>query len=302
MRNLGVLEWGGGRDMEMNRNYYARFLVETDDEEDGPQQVTFAPDLPTIGSSWNIGNDYDAGARCTPIVDCESVIKNESNFWWILKYNFTTKPWKVCATNPFISPLSNPDVISGSFGTYQEDTCQRYDGSIILSSSLEPVWTQKDLVRPTVNITQTRLNLELNLFAPMINTLNSSPLWGLSARCIKLRNVAWRRMVWGVCTFYYERTLEFDIRYDTFDLYKVVDMGHRVVDPKLVAANPSIDRTNLANFTRARDPLGNPVPYVLLDGYGSECTDPYNHRHVLTPPIQLYGASNFLALGVPVTL
>ena len=269
----------------------------------------------------------DQYAVCTPVVQCDTILKRESNYWWILSYEFTTRPWLACLTDQLTNPISQPDYISGSFVTYQERTCKKLNvtaytgtgtgpvtsstGSVIMSSSLEPIWVSKDKNRPTVSITQTRANLELSTFSQMIDTLNDATLWGLSPRCIKLRNVPWKRMVWGRCNYYYQRTLEFDVNYKTFDETEIRDQGHRVIDKSLAgyiartndatAPTDSIDRNNQDNFTRACDLRGNVNKIILLDGYGEMCTDPTNHEHFI-PTAQLYEESNFLVLGVPATL
>jgi hypothetical protein len=311
--NHGRLDWGGGRDMELHRTYWVKFLLETDDDLDGPQTLTFGPSLPVIGASWTYGNENDAYALCYPLIDCETVVKNEKNFWWVLKYTFSTKPWIACATATFgtiTTPLTQPDTITGSFVNYQERTCRRRrgdtgtgtgEGPVIVSSSLEPIWVTKDKNRPTVSIQQTRLNLELGTFSSMLNTLNDATLWGMPPRCVKLRNVPWRRLVWGLCTFYYQRTLEFDISYDSFDLVDLRDQGHRVLDKKKLAANPYLDRTNPDNFERCCDEKGNVNKVVLLNGRGEMCSDPTSHFHYIDK-VELYEESNFLTLGVPATL
>jgi hypothetical protein len=311
MRNLGVIDWGGSRDAELHRHYWVKFLIETDSSADGPQTVTWAPGLPLIGAPWTYGNDNDQYALCHPMIECETVVKREKNFHWILKYNFTTKPWLACLIGDAIeNPVSQPDYIDGSFLNYQERTNKRRDGSAtgtgltghtILSSSLEPIWLSADKNRPTVTIKQVRLNLELGMIAQMIDTLNDAPLWGLDSRCVKLRNVPWRRLVWGRCAFYFERTLQFDINYKSFDETEIRDQGHRWIDPEKLAADPDLDRTDPDNFTRAVDSRGNIQKIVLLNGEGEICSDPINHEHFI-PKVELYDESNFLALGIPAVL
>ena len=312
LTNLGVYDWGGGRDIELHRNYWVKFLIETSDSSDGPQTLTYTPGLPAVGSTWVFGNDSDSYALCKPIVECETVVKKQQNFYWILKYEFSTRPWRTCATVEITNPLSQPDRINGSFVNYQEMVNKRRDdtatgtagGAPILSSSLEPIYVQKDVDRPSVQITQTVLSLGLDVFSQMVNTLNDATLWGLPARCIKLRNVPWRRMVWGLCTYYYERTLEFDIKYDTFDETEIRDVGHRWLDPDKEPWYGWIpaDRLDIDNFTEITDGRGNVLSKpVLLNGEGEKCTSPTTHEHFI-PTVELYDESNFLTLGVPATL
>lgn len=303
IRNLGILDWWGGQSKDYHRNYWVKFLIETDDYLDGPDRIIGqAPGLPAIGAAWTYGNDNDPYALCHPNVDCTSVVKNERNFHWHIKFDFSTKPWATCTSQPKQNPLTEPDQISGSFVNYQERVAKDTNNKAIMSSSLEPIWVNKDSDRPTVSIQQTVGTLGLSTFSAMINTLNDAPLWGLPARNIKLRNVPWRRLVWGICAFYYQRTLQFDIDYSSFDLYDVLDQGHRWVDPdKLAQQGVGLNRNDPANFTRAVDSAGNVQKIVLLDGNGEINNDPVNNP-VYIAPVQLYGESNFLSLGIPTSL
>lgn len=349
---LGKLDWGYSRAKDLHRDYWVLLLVETTSDTDGPQLITGTPGLPSIGSAWTWGDDNDPYALCYPTVTCETVIKNEKNFWWVLRYNYSTRPWILCAEAQLTSPLSQPDVISGSFLTSQERTCRRREregttgtgtstgtigyytegsgtgtgtvtrtyrsgwwsqdnGHLILTSSLEPVYVTKELSNPTISITQTVLDLEWPLLCQMVLTLNDSTLWGMPRRTIMLRNTPWQRQVWGLCTYYFKRTLEFAVNYKTWDLNDLTDYGSRVINKHIagyvarpddsVAPTDSIDRTNPANFVRAVDAAGNILQNVPLDGYGEECTDPYSHDHFL-PKVELYEESNFLYLGVPASL
>lgn len=322
--NHGMLDWWGGRDADLHRNYWVRFLVETDSELDGPQTITFAPGLPLVGSSWGYGNDNDAYALCQPTLTCETVVKNEPNFLWVLKYDFSTRPWRTCCSQAITNPLSQPAQISGSFVTYQERVCKRRDtvdsygdtvpGTMILSSSLQPVYVQVDKSRAAVSITQTVLNLGLSTFTPMLNTLNDATLWGMPKRCIKLRNVPWRRLNWGLCTFYYQRTLEFDVDSKTFDETELADTGNRIVDDKWPGYTRigctgtgtstmagTVDTKDVRNFVVYTDKRGNIGSKVPLNGHGELCSNPLVHKHVI-PKAEKYNESNFLTLGVPTTL
>lgn len=302
-RVVGRLDWGYRRGEDLHRHYWVKFLVETDLWADGPQVIYNTPGLPTIGSSWLYGNDNDQYAKCLPTMQCDTIIKSEPNYYWVLTYNFTTKPWYACASVPITDPLSAPDRISGSFVNETEKINHDINNKPFISSSLEPVWVNKDRHKGTVNITQTVLNLELSTFTGMINTLNDNTLWGMPARTIKLRNVPWRRLVWGLCTYYYERTLSFEVDPKTFDETEILDVGHRWIDPDKLKADPLLDRSDPRNFIRSSDARGNINKAVLLNGNGEICTDPTNHTHYIPGlPKQKYGESNFLLLGIPTTL
>lgn len=321
---LGVLDWGHSQARDLHRDYWVKLLVETTSDTDGPQLIRTTAGLPAIGSAWTWGDDNDQYALCYPTMECETVVKNEKNLWWILKYNYSTRPWIACAEASITTPLSQPDVISGSFVNYQERTCRRREreglpgtgtwygdtGHLILSSSMEPVFVSKEKSNPTVTITQTVLDLELELISQMMLSLNDSTLWGLPKRTIQLRNVPWKRLVWGLCTYYFQRTLEFAVDYKTWDITDLTDYGTKVLNKELPGYSArvneqgdlgSIDRTNPRNFVRAIDSAGNIIERVPLDGHGEECTDPYSHDHFIDK-VELYEESNFLILGVPTSL
>ncbi len=332
---LGKLDWGGSRAKDLHRDYWVKLLVETTSDTDGPQLITTTAGLPSIGSAWTWGGDNDAYALCYPTVTCETVIKNEKNFWWVLRYDYSTRPWILCAETQLTTPLSQPDVISGSFITSQERTCHRREregitgtgtstgtgsyagwysqdnGDLILNSAMEPIWQTKDICNPTILITQTVLDLELPLISQMVLTLNDSTLWGLPRRTLMLRNVPWQRQVWGLCTYYFKRTLEFAVNYKTWDLTEIPDIGTMVLNKSLpgyiarsddqVDPTDSVDRENPENFVRATDAAGNILNAIYLDGHGEKCTDPYRHKHFVEK-VELYEESNFLYLGVPASL
>lgn len=314
MINLGKLDWGANQDSELHRNYWIKFLIETDSDLDGPAAIALgAPGLPVAGAAWNYGNDTDNYALCRPEMECETVIKNEKNFHWILKFAFSTRPWRTCATSPITTPLSQPAQISGNFVNYQERTCRRRDGTMIASSSLEPIWYVRDRNRPTVSVVQTVLDLQLATLASMIDTLNDATLWGLPKRCWKLRNTPWRRLVWGKCAYYYQRDLQFDGNYETWDKSDIRDIGKMVIDPDMAIIDPALDPTDPNNYMRATDGRGNILPQVLLSpgvgatpllctvGRGEMCPSPATHIHYI-PKVEHYNESNFLTLGIPTTL
>lgn len=294
----GLIGWECSRDKEGYRHYSTQHRVVTTDVNDGPYTVLTASGLPLVGALWNPGNDLDVWAFCTPE---RSVRKHPSEEFdkgthWIVTVKWTTKAdQERCQNQTIEDPLQEPMKISGSFNRATEEARQDKDGDLILSSSHERIFgIEKDVDRPTVRIEQNVASLGLDVFSQMINTVNDSALWGLPARTIKLSNVSWSRQLWGTCNFYYTRSFDFEVNYNTWDLSDVVDEGYKVL-------KAGGDKTDPADFNIHKDNRDeNTTVPIMLDGNGALNNDP--SVPVFIPTVQLYGESNFLTLGIPTIL
>lgn len=200
---------------------------------------------------------------------------------------------KRCQSSSYQNPLSEPDRIGGSFTKYQRETLFDRDGNPVLSSSHQPLLgIERDDNRPNVTIEKNVSNLGLATWSPMIDTLNSSPLWGVPARCVKLSNVSWRRLLFGTCTYYFTVGYEFDVDYTTFDK-TYLDRGNRIL-------KTGGDKNDPRDFKRAKDTVtGENLESVVLDGNG-EVWDGTGSPGLITP--ETYDESNFLLLGIPASL
>jgi hypothetical protein len=294
----GRIDWSLQRDKDGHREYRLRSHVVTDDVEDGPERVYFAAGAPAIGAPWTFGNDNDAWAFCWPTATVTPIVTREPNNHWILENLFSTRPLNRCQDDAIESPLLEPDRVSGSFVKYTREALWDRFGNLILSSSHEQIrGLERDANRPSVIIEQNEASLGLATFSEMIDTVNDATLWGLGERKIKLSNVSWERKLYGTCTFYYTRRLEFDIRFDGFDFNDVADAGFKVFDDELYEDNPT-NRADPRKYKVCEDGRGNKTPTkVLLDGSGSQLTDATSP--VFLPEIELYAESNFLLLGIP---
>lgn len=280
----GVWNWRLGRDAEGHREYKVTFLVITEDPFDGPLTVLNTPGLPIVGDPYILGNDLDNWAYCKPSCNVSPVQQKEPCTWWEAEFTFSTKyDDKRCKDSNIEDPLLTPDRISGGFTKYQEEAATDYFGSPITSSSHEQIrgaQVEFDKNRPTVKIVQNRVNLELDLISQLIDVLNDAPLWGLAQRCVKLSNVSWERKFYARCYMYYERTLEFELRYEGFDRV-LLDEGSKVLNGRwndsdgswtLVAVpgssdTPNPNPNNPTHFMKMIDRAGNPMR-VILDGAG----------------------------------
>ncbi len=297
---LNIVRWSGIRSEEGHRDYEVTIRVEAATNE-GPQTVTLASGLPTIGSAWTYGTDNDAWAFCTPFLKIDPVLEEENNKHWDLGYKFTTRPMFRCATTTIDNPLSEPDRISGSFVNSTKKINRDIRGQIIKTTGHETIEVEVDSNKPTVIISQNVLSLGLGTFSPLVDTVNNSTLWGLSSRKIKLSNVSWERKLYGVCNYYYTRTFEFDIDENTFDKKDIPNHGNKVIRGKWSSTgrwnrvgNPS--SSNARDFIQFKDKHGeNATTYLTRNGFPSS-------REIFLTPRKVYKESNFLTLGIPSSL
>jgi hypothetical protein len=275
----GYTSWSMNRDRDGYRTYKLKNRVHALPI-DGPLQVLYALGLPQPGETWQLGDEYDSWAFCTQDAVVTPVVTGEPNTEWDVEQTFTSKPDELrCKREQTQDPLLIPDRISGSFTKYTEE--ERFDrfGYPIQNSAFEPFkghHVEFDHSRPTVTIDQNRATLELSLMVAMQDTLNATPLWGLPPRCIKFNCRKWSRKFYGACFLYYERTLEFEMNYKSFDralldegtkaLYGHFDKtsGLYVVDN--IAGSPP-NPFNPLHFIRWKDRKAENSS-VILNGHG----------------------------------
>ena len=301
---VGKLDWSGSRDEEGHREYKVVHLVQSS-LTDGPLTVMNTSGLPAIGSFWNysgLSSDVDPWAFCRPNMQITPRVSEEPNRFWEVEQTFSTKPLKRCQDTSIDNPLDEPDRISGGFTKYTEEAAKDRFGLPILSSSHEQIrgsGVEKDNNRPTVTIEKNLSVLPLGVFAAMLDTVNSSSLWGLPARCIKLSSVSWSRQLYGTCYFYYTVSYEFDIRYDT--IAGIAGGFDRVlIDEGTMVLSKGGDKDNPQDFEKYKDRNGENARAILNgDGEAWDGTGTDGPGNIT---VYLYNESNFLLLGIPTSL
>lgn len=274
----GFTTWSMQEDSEGHRDYNIEFKVRAD-VTDGPFNVRNTPGLPLPGAFWQFRGDVDPVAFCKR--NCQIVpeqVKDEATVLWRAGFRYSTRPDKRCQDSTFSDPLMEPMKISGSFTKYREEaTVDRYLVPLRSSSHerLKGPQIEFDAGLPTVKIEQNVLNLELNLLAIAIHTVNSVPMWGLPVRCVKLSGITWQQSFYGNCFPYYTRSFEYEINPDGFDR-DVADEGTKVLMGRwerpgvyrLLCVNGDVpDKNNPSHFTDFKFPNGNPGR-VVLNGAG----------------------------------
>ncbi len=203
----GPKKWSGARNEDGERTYKVTYQVQTSASTVGPSEVFNAAGLPAVGTAWNIDGDTDDWAfrTSTTTVKMHSSYKNEKGTIWLVELTFSTRQPERCNEQDFEDPLSEPQKISGSFVKYVQEITKDRNDELILNSAHELIRgaiMEFDHNRPTVQIGQNVSALGLETFTEMVDTVNDSTLWGLSARKVKLSNVSWTRNTYGLCYVY----------------------------------------------------------------------------------------------------
>jgi len=310
----GRIDWGLDRDNEGHRTYKLQSLVKCSSSLDGPATVMTASGLPSIGSFWAFGNETDPWAFCYPTMKVTPVNTGEPNIWWEVEQTFSTKPLNRCQDESVDDPLLEPPKISGSFARFQKEIERDRNNALIKSSSHEIVrGIEKDASRPQVNISFNSPILALDTISSMIDGVNSVPMWGLTTRKIKLTTVSWERKMNGLCNYYYTKNLQFEVRYEGWDVEDLVDKGFKCLRGKWNKSgtgdgatysweqDSGLDPEDPDHFIVAKDANDENAPQeTLLDGSGGRLTDP--NSPVFLSTVELYHEYNFLEYGVPAVL
>lgn len=279
---IGPLTWSGGVDDEGHRTYKIAFLVRGLIG-DGPADVYTTPGLPPIGSTWAFGNDIDLWAWRRPNADIKPHDQKdgEGHKFWTIDLTYSTKPLSTskCVDAKIEDPLLQPQEVSGSFVKEKvEAILDRFGRPIVNSAHEQLRGAQVEFEEgyDQIRIKQNVPLLQLALFTGMRNTLNSSSLWGMPARTIRLSNATWEKKYYGQCDVYYTRTFEFDINSRGWDR-DYLDEGTKVLNgvwDKTTGqwvlkdiAGEAPDPKDPRHFIRFTDRQGN-LARVVLDGAG----------------------------------
>jgi len=291
---LGRLDWGCTQTDDWFREYTIKWLIEVDSVDHGPAAALACPSLPSVFSPWIFGSDNDPWAYCWPSWTASQLNpgNREPCQYWTVEQKFSSKPFPFQTSSNPTNPLATPPQCSGSFVKYTREAQIDKDGKAIRAISGDIIRGKSvefDANRPTVAIELTMASLGLNIFSPMIDTVNDSSLWGLGTRRVKLSNARWTRNLYGY-SFYYTLGLDFDIDFKTFDRI-IPQCGYKTLMTGGTASNP-------AHWEHKKDTTGFPTRNVTY--YNADGTD---YTDITAAPatktVQYYTESNFLTLGIP---
>ena len=278
-------------DAEGYLEFKATFRVKVDNHLEGPESVRYATGLPTAGSIYAIGNDFNPWAFCLSTDSITPELPDEKNYYWKVEKTWSNKPVSPtggqsgrCNDTRIENPLLEPPKVSGGSAKYSEEATHDRYGNAIVSSSMEMLRGQQN--EWDHNRSSIRIEMNVGTFFQVVIALsmrdcvNILPLWGYAARCIKLSNVTWERKYYGSCFAYYTVVMEFDTDVRTFDR-DLLDEGTRVlkghwdnsdgawvIDQVGTGANARYPwRYNIGDFVQLQDTQGNGMR-APLNGYG----------------------------------
>lgn len=304
---LGLYDWYGNGADDGNLDLTAVWRVVTSSYLDGPVVAASAPGIPPNGSSWNIGNDAFAFARCLPgwRVTRSDRADGSPTKHWIIEQTYSTRP--INPAQKGTNPLTMDPAVSGSFQQHRrEATYDRY-GDRLESSSFEPLQgeaRQRNYHTAQVTISLNVASLDLGLYSEAMNSVNDSSLWGMPARHIQVSAFGWTEELYGDSK-YYKVTLGFEVDFEGIDK-SVINGGvmrfperlyslRNLIEPGQTVANKRRPRLYEANT----DGKGNVGVYAMLTLDGNPVND---DSEVVEKTVEHYPSFNLLLLGIPSSL
>lgn len=289
------------RDKDSHRTYTVDWLVECDDETDGPIEILIANGLPRVGDYYSFYGENDYWAFCkwdmsvTPLHQSQG----RGTTAWKVTQRFSTKSDKEDRQQQRENPLNEPPEISGGWNQIARKKHVDRNNKAITNSAKEPVTTDdvltRNIAQPTVDITMNLADLPLSVISTAINRVNSTSMWGLGPRHIRMVNAPWSRKVMTNGFMYYSVTYQFECSFESWDI-PFVDQGYKVY---------------IGPDERTEDQVNNPLNYsvpegveqdedpILLDGEGKRLA-PGEDVVLITPEIDQ--EFNFFTLGLPTRL
>lgn len=252
-------DWSENTDEEGHRDYSVLWLVQTDGPSYGPEDAMFCPGLPAPGASLNIGNCVDAYAYYQRKGSAKLKSRDKHRSIFIVQTDFSTRPVRRCETSRWESPLLEPHEVRGDADAFTREATVDKDGDPILNAAgqrfrgpavqIEDGW-------PTIEVKQNVSWVNLTILGQYRYAVNASSFWGCNARTIKCKRIAWERVLYGTCSYYFRVTTTFQLNAETWDLH-LLEEGDMV---KIPGTSPS-------RFRRAKDEYEENV-HVLLDANG----------------------------------
>lgn len=280
-------------DPEQHRQYTSIWQVITDDNDDGPWTVIQAAGIPAYRSSYSFGNDTDPWAWCHSI-SAELVENAATGRKWYVTTVHSTKPATRCADVRIENPLDEPLRVSGSFVQFTRAATKDNEDHAIVNTVDEPFVppVEVDDSRKVLVLEKNTPTIDISQWTDYSDTVNSTGIWGLPVRTVKLNQ--WRFTVeyQGTCSPYISNSWEFHINLQTWD-FSILNAGFRY----LPAGASAPDYKTIADYTDNQrhqpTPLSSASAIVDLQG---------NPGAVHYRDFRIYREKNFTLLGLPSTL
>ncbi len=353
----GPRTWTLKVDEEGYREYSLTAIVKGTTAEGPFSALRAAAERYPIGSPWvHINDDFDEWATRRPqtVITIHEEKEGDPSSWYAVEMIYTNKPSKTgrCDGDEVNNPLCLPDRVSGRFVKYVEEAVSAdaidyfTDGVLVRSLSggevpirnsaheqIKGPGVEFERNRQRIVIEQNVLNLELDLLAELIDSVNDASLWGFPNSTVKLSDVSWSKHYYGTttnvgangtgtgtgtdncpdytgCYSFFKRVLEFDIDARSFDR-TVFDEGTKVLNGHWSDVNSNEwvldnidgappDPENPAHFCDAKDRNDNLIRVVLSgEGLPTGADVGGTTQGIGTIEIYKYPRKNLLQLGIP---
>lgn len=203
-------------DSELNRNYtsiYEAYTLKTD----SPLQALQCAGIPNYYQFYTWGTDADFNAwitrisakpkRSEDITDDSGTVAMRQ---WVVTVNHSTKSTSRNSGVPRSSPIFEPPKVRGSFMEYIEQAFRDRNNKPITNSSFEPLMPplQKENSHDSLFLSYNTPVISLSQRSEYRNSVNSTSIWGLSRRQVKMKS--WNyEVMWDGFFSYIHHELEF---------------------------------------------------------------------------------------------
>lgn len=212
----------GSIDADFHREYMSTWEVLTDNKLDGPRTARRAiipggNAIPAYGEQYLWGNDSDPWAFCSRLHASTRDVKKTAKLWTV-KVTHSTRPKFRQSSSEIENPLDEPILLYGSFVQFRRPATTDKDGQAIVNTVGEPFVPalERDDSRDSLIMEINTATVSLLQRALFRDAVNSTPIWGLPARTVKLMQWTWRIAYFAVAEPYIQHRLEFHINTDEY--------------------------------------------------------------------------------------
>lgn len=302
-----------GVDNRCRRHYRSTFEVETNDKTDGPPLILTTIGLPHIGDSYVWYNSFDDFSYVDSYGEITYRDPSKTQRLWRVPVVYKAPTSEASGAsrplnsfghliNDFADPRNEPWEVWGSFQQFQKPVTSDKDWARLANVNDEPYVPaiEKEDCHDTLCLKKNTAFISLGTRSDLVNKVNSSTMWGLAARQIKLAQWHWRLLYFGQNIPYIENVLEFKVSYQKDDTSAVVGWKDIVLHQgfREVVDSAQTDPKKRYRQIMFRDmPITKPALLASDGTLLANAATPYYQKWSIEPE------RNFITtLGLPVTL
>lgn len=221
-------DWSGTVAEDGHREYMITYCVRTNSESDGPAVVLASGSLPVRGDMYVSGNDADVFAGCSFVGNARRDKSDATRLLWLVDAKFTTKGSKEDPNNPPGDPLSWAWKVSGSFGAGQRYPTKDIADRAIVNTADEPFEDVPPVDEPTIilKLEKNTATVSLSQWYSAKGHVNSTEIWGLPVRTMRLLQWNWSPQFTGAGRVYVNNQFEVEVNFAGY-YFKPLNVGYR---------------------------------------------------------------------------